>query len=285
MRPIHPLGTNVPTLQGEKRSGMSMPELTITIHSGFRMIHGPDAKLRSRGVLPGAFSYDRVAHVLRVLQAGGASAIDLLPLALASSWLVNAKATSRAFVKWQSMDAWRTIFETMHDTLAPEGWLALQPGARAACGEAAAELASAGEGADLTAVSKVLALLRPQLVPLMDAEAIAFAIGDGGFVAMMDWFCSRVVECEAELVPIAARHDLAVLDAAQVLDRLLWFESAGWKHDRRFWWIEGEGIVELSVRRTNDDDARALTIDEIASRTSLDASAIQPLPASSGGKP
>lgn len=206
-----------------------MSQLTITIQGGKHVISEPDAKLRSRGTLPGAHGYDRAAHVLRVLQAGGADALHLLPLALPSSWLVNAKATSRAFVTWlgpDASDAWRTILDTMHDTLAPEGWLSLDPASRAACGDAAERLASVGQGADLTAVSKVLALLRPQLVPLMDREAMGFALGgEGSFVAMMDWFTSQVVACENDLVPIAARHDLAVLDAAQVLDRLVWCET------------------------------------------------------------
>lgn len=126
------------------------------------------AKLARRAALPGASTYDRAAHALRTLQAGGAAAIDLLPLALPASWMVNAPATSRAMQRWlapPAVDAWAALLELVAFDLSPEGWLALEPEVRASCTYVVAALASGDDGATLGAVTKVLALLRPQIVP------------------------------------------------------------------------------------------------------------------------
>jgi hypothetical protein len=47
---------------------------------------------------------------------------------------------------------------------------------------------------------------------------------------MIDWFAEQVVSNEGELIAIAARHKHAVLDAPQVLDRLLWMDAWGERH-------------------------------------------------------
>lgn len=204
-------------------------------------IEDADGKLDFRATLPGAFGFDQAAHVLRSLQADGARGNDLLPLALPTSWMVNAKATSRTFRAWLNPPArasWQVLLELLPFDASPERWLAGVD--REAIVERVARL-SAIDGAGLAAVSKVLALLRPQLVPLMDDAAIAFAIGavpmpdeadraTAGpecFAPMMDWFCTQLLAGEHELVQMAARHRANVLDAAQVLDRLLWMDAWG----------------------------------------------------------
>jgi hypothetical protein len=208
----------------------------------------PDAKLTWRAALPGASCFDRVAHTLRALQAGGATAIDLLPLALPASWMVNAKASSRAMQRWlapPAIDVWAALLERLSFNLAPAEWLAMASSDREPVAQAIEALATGADGASLAAVTKVLALLRPQLVPLMDDAALWFALESvpepssadvpsapaSMFVPMLDWFAREVVSSEEGLIAIAVRHDRAVLDAAQTLDRLLWIES--WGHRLR----------------------------------------------------
>ena len=80
-------------------------------------IDDPDAKLLWRGALPGASIYDRAAHTLRALQAGGGAAIDLLPVVLPASWMVNAKATSHAMQRWLAPAAEER--DVAHESAAP----------------------------------------------------------------------------------------------------------------------------------------------------------------------
>ena len=103
-----------------------------------------------------------------------------------------------------------------------------------------ADLRSAGLGS----LTKVLALLRPQLVPMMPDAAIYWAIGRGvspteadqdttpsdAFAPMLDWFADNTRANERQLVALAAAHSKATLDAPQVLDRLVWFESWGYRY-------------------------------------------------------
>lgn len=225
-----------------------MPTLAVTrTINGARVaftIQDAGEKLRWRGALAGASTYDRAASALRVLQANGAEAFELLPLALPASWMVNAKATSRAMQRWLSpsrADAWRALLDGVSADLSPEGWLALPHAEREGCAVAVEELATGIDGESLAAVTKVLALLRPQIVPLMDDAALWFALElvpepdtadkpeapPRAFVPMLDWFAEQLVANEEPLTTLAAGHDRAVLDVAQTLDRILWVESWG----------------------------------------------------------
>jgi hypothetical protein len=88
----------------------------------------------------------------------------------------------------------------------------------------------------LEAVSKVLALLVPDAVPLMPAPALAFLLGGDApydteaFVTVVAWFARAVKEAEEPLARWAQAHAEVPLSAAQVLDRLLWFDSEGHRH-------------------------------------------------------
>lgn len=227
--------------------------LTITRRQGGAdaswAIADAPAKLDWRAGLPGASTWDRAACSMRILQAEGANAVDLLPMAMPSAWLVNSKATSRAMQRWlarPALDLWAALLEAIPFELSPEEWLASDATtSKAVCTAHVSGLVEAArpEGASLVAVTKVLALLRPQIVPLMDDAAIAFALeavpmpdtadrptaGAEHFVPMLDWFARETIAHEKELVALAAGHTRAVLDAAQVLDRLLWMESWGEK--------------------------------------------------------
>ncbi|HEY2517176.1 MAG TPA: hypothetical protein VGI39_40160, partial [Polyangiaceae bacterium] len=70
--------------------------------------------------------------------------------------------------------------------------------------------------------------------PLMPPAAVAFALGGdasgpGVFVSMLDWFSRATLANESALVDVARSYGAVPLDAPQVLDRLLWFESDGFK--------------------------------------------------------
>ncbi len=75
------------------------------------------------------------------------------------------------------------------------------------------------------AVSKVAALLAPDVVPLMPAPARKHVLGDdaptnaGAFVAMVDWFVGATLAHCDELALLAAGHEEAKLGGAGALDR------------------------------------------------------------------
>lgn len=211
-------------------------------------IEEADEKLAFRASLPGAFGYDQAAHLFRSLQAEGLPTLELLPAAFPTTWMVNSRATSQAFRAWLLPPA-RTIWEALLAQLPAmmpiEEWRTIDEDDRDAIEANVMRLASV-ENAGVSAVSKVLALLRPQLVPLMDDAAVAFAIGavpmpdkeqatasPEVFLPMLDWFATQVLDGEKELIALAARHKLAVLDASQVLDRLLWMDAWGERYRTR----------------------------------------------------
>jgi hypothetical protein len=197
-------------------------------------------KLLARGGLPGAYGYDLAAGAFRKARRAGVPARDLLAPALPASWMVNARAASPTFQRWLTPpfpERWADLLERLEG--GPARWLALGAADRAAVGRALRDLAIDDQG--VAAASKTLALLCPETVPLMDDAAIAFAIGgvpepDGPddpragpewFTPMLDWFARAVLGAEAALADLARGYPLAALEPAQVLDRLLWFDSFG----------------------------------------------------------
>lgn len=231
------------------------------------VVRDPAEKLAVRGMLPGAYGFDLAAHGARVARARGVSFSDLLALAMPSSWMVNNGAPSPVFRWWLSerRDAWSELCERLEGGV--EAWRATSAEGRAAVEALCRSLEAKGHGA--CAISKVLAVLCPQTVPLMDDAALAFALGAvavpdsadkptadvSHVLPMLDWFARAVSDAEPTLVALARDYDFAPLDAPQVLDRLLWMESWGWNHlgslttpAPRFWWLADgprEGIVML----------------------------------------
>jgi hypothetical protein len=112
-------------------------------------------------------------------------------------------------------------------------------------------------------LSKVLALLCPDTVPLMDDAALWFALGAVAAPRHRRHpdRDHRPVRADARLVrarravrrpalaELAAGYALAPMSPAQILDRLLWFETWGYRVCRTptpWWWVadgEREAIV------------------------------------------
>jgi hypothetical protein len=266
--------------------------------SGPWRILSPAAKLRVRGGLPGAYGYDLAAHSFRCARAAGMAPIELLPAALPTSWMVNSRAASPVFRRWLTRPlhgAWVTLLARLGGEPADAARAGdasahgdASTDAAAGAGDASAGDTSAGdasaaalgrdivaacsalciEGHGLAAVSKVLALLLPEVVPLLDDAAIWLltegvarpdtadvpTAGADLLLANLAAFEQAVVSNEAALVALARDYTLAPLDAPQTLDRLLWFESWGWRlfaatPGRAGWaWVadgEREGVVEV----------------------------------------
>lgn len=232
-----------------------------------------EEKLALRASLPGAYGFDQAAHGFRRARAAGAPMGALVPAAMPASWMVNNKASSPVFQRWLTppvAEAWEALADTLVGG-APQ-WQSLEPDLRDELVRVVGALCTAGQGA--AAVSKVLALLVPETVPLMDDAAVWWALGavprpdtadapQAGaavFAPMLDWFSAAQAAQPAALTALARAHHAAVLDGAQVLDRLLWFDSWGWRlfarmpvaaGEGRWWWVE-DGGREAVVRVVAD---------------------------------
>lgn len=211
-------------------------------------MRAPRAKLVFRAKLPGAFLFDRAAHGFRLARRAGVPCKDLLAPAAASSWLLNGGASSSALRAWLEpprVDVLAELAEALG--CAPCAWATYDAAEREALGRAIAVL-DVGP-VSLGAVTKLLAALVPESVPAMPDAAVRFMLGQevvpgpvpagtfdaqsaplALFAPMMDAFTSAVRAHEAELVTIARDLDGPLLDPAQVLDRLLWFDSEGFRH-------------------------------------------------------
>jgi hypothetical protein len=196
-------------------------------------IEGAGAKLRKRGQLPGARVFDLAGESLREAKAKGVSAGACLQLALPSSWLVNSPAISRVLRRWAT-EPQREICLALVATLeaGSEEW-----GKDETRAAARLALKALGDEPYVTeAISKVLALLVPEMVPLMPPLARAFVLGEArkddpdAFVEIADWFGRAAREHRGALEAIARDHREVALTGAGVLDRLLWFDSEGHAH-------------------------------------------------------
>jgi hypothetical protein len=229
-------------------------------------------KLRLRNGLPGAHAFDRAAAALASASARGVMAIELLPLVFASSWFVNNAAPSTVYRKWLTpplIDVWMELGKLLE--AGAHGWLSLTDEERTLIQNGIRALALDGHRAG--AVSKPLALLAPDAVPLMPDAAVWFALDAVArpeapdaqtasidvFSPMMTWFAESVTSAgtESSLAAIAREHESATglsLSAAQILDRILWFDSVGHRHFRTAkgaWWCvdddERHGIVWVAA--------------------------------------
>jgi hypothetical protein len=190
-------------------------------------------KLAQRAKLPGARVYDLSANALRVAKERGLPDDVMLPLALSGSWLVNSPAQSTVFRRW-ALEPQRSVMLELLGLFHPPTLGPLEPSTADGLRVAVGSLGS--EPTLVEALSKVLALLVPHAIPLMPPLAVAFVLGADtpadadAFVAMANWFGAAVEEHWDGLTAFAAEHAEVPLDAAQVLDRLLWFDSDGFKH-------------------------------------------------------
>ncbi|HTB73922.1 MAG TPA: hypothetical protein VK762_11790 [Polyangiaceae bacterium] len=191
-------------------------------------------KLTYRAELPGARVFDLVAASLRRAKTAGVSVEDRFNLALPASWLVNSPAISTVLRRW-ALQPHREACLALIDALeqGPAAWSA-DPGTAEGIRLCVAAL---GDEAYVTeALSKVLALVVPEAVPLMPSRARAFVLGDeakdhpDAFGGMVDWFARAALAHATELDRIAREHREVELSGAGVLDRLLWFDSEGHAH-------------------------------------------------------
>ncbi len=238
----------------------------------WRVCAGAD-KLALRASLPGAYGFDLAAHGFRRARAAGAPLGALLPAAMPASWMVNNKATSPVFQRWLSPpqhEAWEALAETLVGG-APN-WDDLDEDVRQELVRVVAGLCTAEHG--VAALSKVLALVVPESVPLMDDAAVWWALdaaprpktadtpsaGAGVFAPMLDWFSAAQRAHPGPLTELARTHAAVNLDGAQSLDRVLWFDSWGWRlfarmpvaaGEGRWWWVR-EGSREAVVRVVGD---------------------------------
>lgn len=218
-------------------------------------------KLSIRGALPGAFNYDRTAAALRVAREAGVPAAALLAPAMPGSWMVNNRAPSSVLKGWLSGDGAVAAFDVLlrHLDTGPAGWLERDQASRDEVTAAVRALSSGDHRA--CAVSKVLALLCPDTVPLMDDAALWLMTGGAeypqdaehpsadadAFVPMVDAFCAAVQSADAPLAALAAGYPLARSSPSQILDRLLWFDSWGHRVVRPAWTLEDlEGLVRVT---------------------------------------
>ncbi len=191
-------------------------------------------KLAYRAQLPGARVFDLVGQSLRSAKARGVGAGDRLTLALPASWLVNSPAISKVLRRW-ALDPHREACLALIDVFerGPVEWSA-DPGTGEGIRLCVASLGEEPYVAE--ALSKVLALVVPDAVPLMPAPARAFVLGEAAkddrdaFGRIVDWFARAAMTHATDLARIAGEHREVELTAAGVLDRLLWFDSEGHTH-------------------------------------------------------
>jgi hypothetical protein len=220
-----------------------------------------EAKLEARGTLPGAFTYDEVARGFTLAETAGAKPTDLLAAAMPAARLLNGLVGAPTFVAWitsPGREAWSILLGALHP-LAPRDWSRLGSTTRSEVAGAMEELSRPGAG--LAAITKTLALLCPRLVPAMPDATVAFL--EGGrlpdaadaqtrpasvFVAALDRFADAILSAEPALAPLGRGSSLS---SAQILDRALWFESAGYRAmhtpDGVGWWWVADGDREAVV--------------------------------------
>ncbi len=241
--PLGRLPARPRTLYSGRARPMETSALRIELPSGvsWPLVNAND-KLSQRARLPGARLFDMVAESLESARhEGRLSTSDRFTLALPASWLVNSPAISRVLRRW-ALPPHRDTCLSLVDLLAsgPEGW-EKDP---SVMGVIKARIASLGdEPYVIEALSKVMALLVPHAVPLLPASACAFLLGpaDGSatlalpsgadaFLGAAQVFAGAVRDHEEDLAAIARAHSEVRLTPGGVLDRLLWFDSEGFRH-------------------------------------------------------
>lgn len=200
-------------------------------------LHDAARKLTLRAGLPGAHLFDRATHALRRARALGLPLDARLELALASSWLVNSPAPSSALRALAAPPRFATLRALAGALAELEGAPGDAEGDQLATSVdllAAAWPDAGSRGAEM--LSKLLALVVPETVPLLPEPACRFLLGEppaaagARFVACLGVFHRATLALEPGLIALAREHTAAVLEPAQVLDRLVWFDSEGFRH-------------------------------------------------------
>ncbi len=233
-----------------------------TVHGAWPFVL-PDIKVKLRARLPGASAFDDAAAGLRQARAKGVPASALLAPAMAGSWLVNSQVASPVIQKWlagPTRKEWVRLVAALESESPAVDEI---EGALAAIVQA---------GGSLGAISKVLSLVCLRPVPLMPDAALAHVLRvvpvpaepDAQtapvkhFLPMLDRFLNGVATNEEDLAALA-KANAPGLSPADMLDRLLWFDSVGYRHfknDQGGWYwlrlsrteaVEGSEIDEAVV--------------------------------------
>jgi len=191
-------------------------------------------KLSLRAGLPGARVYDLSASALRTAKEKGVPLADRFALALPGSWLVNSPASSVVMRRWAlspAREPWLRMLEALdadQSTFDTGAWKEAVRRSWPALGD---------EAFLIEAVSKLIALLAPDRVPLMPAPARAFVLGEhdartgaDAFIDMVEFFVKACRDNAEDLQLVAEHHAEVPLSGPQALDRLLWFDSEGHRH-------------------------------------------------------
>ena len=208
--------------------------LPILLPSGKTwMLEDTVRKLSLRAGLPGARVYDLCASAQRSAWEKGVSLEDRFALALPASWLVNSPASSAVLRRWAlppARFAWLQLGRALSadtTTFTRGAWKDVARDAWPALG---------AEPFIVEAASKLLALLVPDRVPLMPEAARRFVLGDeagadvSAFIGIVEFFVAASGANLEDLSLVAEHHSEVSLTGAQVLDRLLWFDSEGHRH-------------------------------------------------------
>lgn len=224
-----------------------MTSIVLPFASSKHGVALPLEKLLVRAQLPGAFGFDKGAHTMRQARAKGLSYESLLACAMPGSWMVNNRAPSPVFRQWLTeplLPVWVALCEAL--TGGYLAWLERSTSEKKMINDLVRAIAVNGQG--IAAISKVLAYVVMESVPLMDDALVHAVLGANSgiaepesaddpkagaalFVPMMDWFASQCAEHEGALIAIAREYNVCPLDVAQVLDRVLWFETWGWTYN------------------------------------------------------
>jgi hypothetical protein len=127
-------------------------------------IEDASKKLKLRATLPGARVFDLAADSLRKVKAAGVPVVDQLALALPASWCVNSPAPSTVLRRWAlspQREVWVALLEVLEEPRSGP----LDAETREAIVSGIGAVGSEPYGVE--ALSKVLALLVPDVVPLM----------------------------------------------------------------------------------------------------------------------
>jgi len=203
--------------------------------------------------------FDDAAVGLLGARKAGIAPDALLASAMAGGWLVNSATPSPTFQKWLApplRDAWVRLIGLVEGE--GRAWSARTAAEREEIESLLGTLAT--DGGTLGAITKVLSLISLEPVPLMPDAAIAFVLRavpipeqpDAQtapvrcFLPMMDRIAEAAAASDAneELAALADGYPKARLRPRDVVDRLLWFDSVGYRFFRGptggWFWVRDE---------------------------------------------
>lgn len=235
------------------------PVVLSTVHGEWNVIM-PAMKLSLRARLPGASAFDEAARGLQSARKAGVAVETLLASAFASSWLVNSAVPSPVFQKWLALrNKWVELIALIEGG---DSWMSRPKDVRASIEALLAEIAAAG--ATLGGITKVLSTLCLRAVPLMPDAALAHVLRAlptpkepdaqtapvTHFCAMMDRLHASTENAEPDALAALVKRAAPTLRPQDVFDRLVWFESVGFRHFKNdhggWYWIRSEskeGVV------------------------------------------